>query len=200
MLVAQAVRASEHFCGTKLDYGVIPEIVNKIRAELLNLILVGMPGCGKSTVGNLIAEALGRKFIDADDALTEHIGRTPADIINSDGEAEFRRIESETLADLCKQSSLVIATGGGAVTINENYNIIRQNAIVIWLERDLERLPTKNRPISQNNSLAALYEKRAPMYERFSDKKQKSTEIPALTAEKIIGLFKSVIYGEEKEI
>lgn len=193
MLVAQAVRASEFFCDTDLDYGMIPEIVKKIRAELLNLILVGMPGCGKSTVGKKIAQKLGRDFVDADDEFEKFVGRTPAEVINEDGEAEFRRLETETLKEICKRSSFVIATGGGAVTVPDNYNVIRQNAIVVRLDRELSKLPTKNRPISQSTSLLELYEKRSPLYELFSDGCVMSTENPSLTAEKIIGVFNSAL-------
>lgn len=190
MLVAQAKQASEYFCKTKIDDSVIDAILKSIREELLNLILIGMPGCGKTTVGTLLAKSLGRRFVDCDDEITLREGRTPAEIIKSDGEPAFRHIETSVLDAICKESSLVIATGGGAVTVPENYNIIRQNSLVVWLKRELDRLPTKNRPLSQGeNSIKHLYEKRRDAYEYFSDASQMNTEDVSLTTEKIIELF-----------
>lgn len=190
MLVAQAKQASEYFCGKKIDDAVIGAILKEIRRELLNIVLVGMPGCGKSSVGREVAKLTGRRFVDCDELVTEREGRSPAEIINSDGEAAFRRAETAALNDICKQSSLIIATGGGAVTIEENYNIMRQNAVVIWLRRDLHLLPTKNRPLSQGAaSLESLYNSRRGAYERFSDAVIESTGVVTLTAERIALLF-----------
>ncbi len=193
MLVAQAKCASEYFTGKSIPDSVIGDIVKNIRRELLNIVLVGMPGCGKSRVGEIVAKLLGREFVDIDAEITSRVGRTPAEIITEDGEGAFRQIETEVMADIAKRSSLVIATGGGAVTVDENYNILRQNSLVIWLMRKLENLSKKGRPLSQNGSIEALYEKRAPMYERFSDISVMSTEEKELTAEKIAEIFKSSI-------
>ncbi len=190
MLVAQAKEASEYFCGKKIDNAVIDVIVKEIRRELLNVVLVGMPGCGKSSVGRAVAWLTGRRFVDCDELVTEREERTPTEIISSDGEAAFRRAETAALNDICKQASLVIATGGGAVTVEENYNIVRQNAVVIWLRRDLHLLPTKNRPLSQGAvSLESLYNARRDAYERFSDTAAESTGVISLTAERIVELF-----------
>lgn len=193
MLVAQAKQASEYFQNAKIDDGVIEVILKEIRRELLNIVLVGMPGCGKSAVGRAMAAQTGRKFVDCDVLITEREGRTPADIINSDGVPAFRRVETAALDAVCKLSSLVIATGGGAVTVEENYNVIRQNSVVIWLERELHLLSTKNRPISQASSLQSLYDSRRDAYERFSDATQQSTGVVTLTAERIAELFDKLI-------
>ncbi len=191
MLVSQAKRASEYFCGTKIGDSVTERTVSAIKQELMSIVIVGMPGSGKSVVGKALAKKLGREFIDADTAVTEKTGRTPKEIIEKDGEAEFRRIESEVLAELCKLSSKVIATGGGAVTVNANYDIMRQNSIVIWLKRDLERLSTKGRPLSSGGSdaLKSLYDSRRDAYEAVSDFSVESTGIVSRTADEMRRMF-----------
>lgn len=166
MLVAQAKRAAEIFTDSTLCDSTIEKIRASVAAETLNVVLVGMPGCGKSTVGRLAAEALGRDFIDCDEEITRTAGRAPSEIIKEDGEAEFRRVETQVLSTLCKESGYVIATGGGAVTVEENRDIIRQNSVVVFIERDTELLSTDDRPLSVN--LPALYEKRLPMYRSFA--------------------------------
>lgn len=194
MLVAQAKQASEYFTGERIDDGVIEVILKSIRSELINIVLVGMPGCGKSTIGAQLAKSLGRRFVDMDDEVTAREGRTPADIIREDGEAEFRKCETAALKEVCKHSSLVIATGGGAVTVPENFNVIRQNAVVLWLKRDISLLPTKNRPLSQGeNSVKSLYEKRRDAYERFSHGEVETNEDVEAAAEAAITLFDSII-------
>ena len=134
-----------------------------------NIILIGMPGCGKTTVGTALAEKLGRRFVDADAELVEHAGRSIPDIFASDGEAGFRKLETEVLSSLGKQSGLVIATGGGCVTKNRNYPLLHQNGTIFWLHRDLAKLPTDGRPLSQINKLTDMYRIRKPLYEAFSD-------------------------------
>ncbi len=194
MLVAQAKQASEYFTKSRIDDSIIEAILRNIRRELINLVLVGMPGCGKSTLGAYVAKALGRRFVDMDDEVTRREGRTPAAIIRAEGEAAFRKCESRALSEVCKHSSLVIATGGGAVTVDENFNTIRQNAVVLWLMRDLSLLPTKNRPLSEGeNSVYALYERRKDAYARFSDASLPNTGSVEKTAEAAISLFDSLL-------
>lgn len=191
MLVAQAKRASELFIGSVIPDSATDEIVKKIRHELLNIVIVGMPGSGKSVVGKALAEKLGREFIDSDDAITSADGRTPRQIIESDGEAEFRRIESSVLADVCKLSSRVIATGGGAVTVDGNFDIMRQNSVVIWLKRDLSLLSTKGRPLSAGgaDALQRLYDQRREAYGAVADLSVQSTGIVSKTADEMLRLF-----------
>ncbi len=166
MLVAQAKRAAEIFTGGELDSNVIEKIRSCVASQTLNVVLVGMPGCGKSTVGRLVAQMIGRPFKDADEEITAYVGKSPSEIINEEGEAEFRKVETRVLCNLCKESGLVIATGGGAVTLDENRDIIRQNAVVVFIERDIELLSTDGRPLSVN--LPDLYKKRLPMYKDFA--------------------------------
>ena len=195
MLVAQAARAFEHFTGDQYEDGIIESVLSDITSDTTNLILVGMPGCGKSSVGNLIASSLKREFFDADDEFEKMHGITPAEAIKTLGEEKFRLMETETLDALGKLSGKVIATGGGAVTRERNYPLLHQNGVIVFLERDLDKLPTDNRPISQSRSLADIYASRIDSYLRFADIKVKSTEIKEKTAQLIIDEFKKYFKG-----
>ncbi len=187
MLVAQAHRAAELFTGREIPKAKIEEILHVLEKQTQNLILIGMPGCGKSSVGRALAGLTGRKFMDSDVTLQEMTGMFPADIIREQGEAAFRGQETEALRQLGKESGLVIATGGGCVTRPENYPLLHQNGKIIWLQRDLELLPTDGRPLSQQGSLEKLYEMRKALYERFADYVvNNDAGSPAETARKIL--------------
>lgn len=186
MLVAQAVKAFELFTGDEAETDISEAIVQKISAMTQNVILVGMPGCGKSTAGQLLAEKLGRPFLDADEVFTEMHGRTPAAVISDEGEEAFRRLEHETLCELGKKSSVVIACGGGAVTREYNYRPLHQNGVIVFLDRDVNNLPTDGRPLSQRKSPAVLYAERIDKYHRFADLEIKSTETPEDTVEQML--------------
>lgn len=169
MLVAQAKEAAEWFTGTEISNAVIPAIHGMLRRQMENIILIGMPGCGKSTTGAQLAEKLGKHFADADTELISHAGRSIPEIFASDGEEGFRKLETEILASLGQQSGLVIATGGGCITREENYPLLHQNGTIFWLTRDLKKLPTDGRPLSQKNNLEDIYRVRNPLYEVFAD-------------------------------
>ncbi len=190
MLVAQAKEASEWFTGRKLDDCIIETVSQRLLSQTQNIVLVGMPGCGKTTVGTLLAQKLSRQFVDADEALVQGVGRSIPDIFAADGEEGFRILESGVLADLGKRSGLVIATGGGCVTKEENYPLLHQNGVIIWLQRDLKSLATEGRPLSQQTSTEAMYARRKPMYERFADLTVTNCTVAEETAEKIIDLLK----------
>ena len=132
-----------------------------------NIVLIGMPGCGKSTVGKILSKMLSKTFVDTDEEIQKITGSTPAEIITMQGETEFRKIETEILSKIMKESSLVVATGGGVVTQPCNKNILRQNGRMIFIERDIEKLATDGRPLSVN--LCALYEVREALYRGFAD-------------------------------
>lgn len=191
MLVAQAKRACELFTDSTLSDDVIERIRRKVASETENIILIGMPGCGKTTVGKLVAEALSRPFVDADAEIRNQTGRAPSEIINGDGERAFRLIETEVLKNICKQSGTVIATGGGAVTVKENYDVIKQNGEVLFLERDLSVLSTEDRPLSVN--LPELYKKRLPMYQEFADAEVDGNGDAKDVAERVLKAFSEVI-------
>lgn len=169
MLVAQAVEASEWFQNTAIDTGCIDRIYANLRRQMENIILIGMPGGGKSSVGKALAKKLGKPFFDADAVLEETYGRKITDIIPNDGEDAFRRMESKVLSDLCAKSGLIIATGGGCVTRDENYDHLHRNGTIVRIVRDLDKLPTQGRPLSHKDKLSQMAAVREPMYARFAD-------------------------------
>ena len=169
MLVAQAKESAEWFLRKRIPDDVIAQIHSRLRRQMENIILIGMPGCGKSTVASLLADSLGRKAVDADKKIEAYAGCTVPEIFVRGGEEEFRKIESAVLAELGRQSGLVIATGGGCVTRKENYPSLHQNGTIIWLQRQLSKLPTDGRPLSQGNRLEDMYVMRKPLYEAFAD-------------------------------
>ena len=169
MLVAQAKEAAEWFTGRPIADEMITAIHAQLRKQMENIVLIGMPGSGKTTVGRRIAEITGKRFVDADAAIIEKAGRFIPELFTEVGEAGFRALETEVLAQLGKQSGLVIATGGGCVTKAENYPLLHQNGSIFCLHRALDKLPTEGRPLSQSTDLQTLYRTRKPMYDRFAD-------------------------------
>ncbi len=169
MLVAQAKESAEWFTGQKISDTVITEIHRKLHRQMENIILIGMPGCGKSTVGKALAAQLGREFVDADGRIEEIAGMPIPEIFERFGEDTFRDHETTALSGLCIQSGLIIATGGGCVTKARNYPLLHQNGTIIWLKREISSLPTDGRPLSQRGPIEDMYQIRKPMYEAFSD-------------------------------
>lgn len=186
MLVAQAKEASEYFSGRMLPDSCIGQIHGTLSRQMKNLILIGMPGCGKTTIGNLLAQRLKRTMVDSDQEIVELAGKTIPDIFAQDGEAVFRRWETMALEKLGKQSGLVLSTGGGCVTREENYPLLHQNGIIIWVERDLELLPTEGRPLSQKAKLRDMYAARKPFYESFADIRVENSGTPEETVDAIL--------------
>ena len=186
MLVAQAKEASEYFTGKKLPDGCIVKIHGILSRQMKNIVLIGMPGCGKSTIGNLLAEKLGQKFVDADTEIVQMAGKPIPEIFAQDGEEVFRKWETAALEHLGKQSCLVIATGGGCVTRPRNYPALHQNGSIVWLERDLSLLPTDGRPLSQSNRLEEMFAVRRPMYEAFADIRVENAGSPEETVAEIL--------------
>lgn len=179
MLVAQAKEAAEYFSGTKIPDDAIMRIHNILCTQMQNIILIGMPGCGKSTIGKLLAEKYGKTFVDADAEIIKLSGKSISDIFSEDGESVFRDWETKVLEQLGKQSGLVIATGGGCVTQNRNYPLLHQNGQIIWIKRPVGQLPTDGRPLSQPETLKKMYAVRKPMYEAFADFIVENNSTPA---------------------
>lgn len=169
MLVAQALRAAEKFTGKEIPLSEIERIHGIILKDQKNVVLVGMPGCGKSTVARLLAKKTGRECIDTD-ALVEECGESIPQIFEKYGEAEFRRRETEAIKTVAKEHGKIIATGGGAILKEENRIALRENSTVVFLKSDIEHLATDGRPLSKNlDTLKEMYAKRLPLYLETAD-------------------------------
>lgn len=166
MLVAQAVYAAEYFTGRALDCEtLIPQISRELQKELQNVVLIGMPGCGKSTVGAALAQKLGKTFVDADAEIERRTGKAIPDIFAQEGEEAFRRYEADVIADLTRQNRQVIACGGGVVKTPQNLHALRQNGPVLWVQRPIEKLATSGRPLSKGGeALRRMEHERLPLY------------------------------------
>lgn len=184
MLVAQAKKASEIFSGRTISDDEIKKIHYIVYRNMMNVMLIGMPGCGKSSVGAELAKLTKRRFFDMDEMIEKAARMTIPEIFAAKGEKIFRELETHTLEEISKLSGVIISTGGGIVTQPRNKQFIRQNSTVIFLERDLRKLPITGRPISQSNNIEDLYKERLPFYRAWSDYVIESTEI-SQTAQKI---------------
>lgn len=171
MLVGQAVAAVEIFLDRKLDPDALDKVFQAVFADKESIVLTGMPGSGKTTVGKLLAEQLGRRFYDSDDEITSRTGRTPNEIIRADGEAAFRDVERDVIAALSLEPGCVIATGGGAILREENIRHLRANGRIFFLDRKPENiLPTDDRPLSSDRAaLKKRYDERYPIYTATAD-------------------------------
>lgn len=189
MLVAQAKESAEWFIHRAIPDGEIDRIYTQMRNQTENIVLVGMPGSGKTTIGAKIAEISGRQHIDADAYLVEKAGRSIADIFANGGEETFRRLETEVLQELGKRSGLVISTGGGCVTRPENYDFLHQNGTIFRINRDLELLPIDGRPLMKTNTKADMLRIRDPLYNRFADHQVDNNSTPEEAAAQILHLL-----------
>lgn len=169
MLVSQAKRSCELFTGKSIPDSEIDRIERVLLHQMQNIVIIGMPGSGKTTVSTMLAEKLGRKILDTDTMVAEKAGMTIPEIFAVQGEAGFRKLETEATAEVGKLSGNIISTGGGVVTVAENYELLHQNGVIVWIERDTNKLARDGRPISLSTDLNELYAARLPLYERFAD-------------------------------
>ena len=171
MLVDQARKASELFMGRAVDPAETERIYGLLRSEMLNLVLVGMPGSGKTTVGRALAGRMEREFIDCDTEIARRAGMSIPEIFARKGEPAFRAMESAVIADVCREKGRVIATGGGAVTRAENVRAMRQNGAVLMLKRRLDALSMDGRPLSRSReALEEMWHAREPLYRGAADR------------------------------
>ncbi len=169
MLVGQAAEAAEHFSGSVIEASRTEECLDLLDKSRRNIVIVGMPGSGKTTVGRLVADMLNREFLDLDEDIENHTGMFAGDIIERHGEPHFREIESERMKLAGLKGGIVIATGGGTVLKEQNRQAMRQNGRVYFLKRDIKELATEGRPLSKGGALEQMWEMRRPIYEEVCD-------------------------------
>ena len=187
MLVRQAVLASEIFLDTQYPHEITEEVYRRIKTGKENIVLTGMPGSGKTTVGKLLADAMDRPYLDTDALIEEKAGMTPAQIIATRGEAAFRDVESEVIREVAQKNGCVIATGGGAILRPENIRHLRMNGKLFFLDRPPEQLiPTKDRPLSATReAIGQRYRERYPIYVETADVIVANTDSPETAARQV---------------
>lgn len=197
MLILQAARASEIFLGEKLDNGKVEQVVKSIFESKENIVLIGMPGCGKSTIGKILAEITGKVLVDTDAVIEKMTGKHPAEIIRESGEDAFRDIETQAVREISKRSGIVIATGGGIVKWSENIPLLHQNGRIIYLNCPTDELPvTPDRPLSSSRAaIEKLFLTRNLLYTLAADATVNVSHknAPAVAAAEILTVFSEII-------
>lgn len=189
MLVAQALHSSALFLGREPDDDLVAPIEREIAAQTKNVVIVGMPGAGKSSAGRNLARLTGRPFVDMDVAIEVDEGASPAQIIRERGEEAFRAAETAACRRYGARSGTVVSCGGGVVTRPENYPLLHQNGTVVLLERDLSQLSVAGRPLSEERGVGRLAQERMPLYRAWADVTLRCTGTAAGDAEAIVGLL-----------
>ncbi|HKK95021.1 MAG TPA: shikimate kinase [Anaerovoracaceae bacterium] len=171
MLVAQAIKSAEAWGVLDKDDLQVEKINNKILKKTQNIMLIGMPGCGKSTVAKGLSNLLDRPYIDLDRKVVEGAKMSISDIFDNPkmGEKYFRKLETETLRELSKKDGYIIATGGGVVISDDNFDLLKENSICIYIKRELKLLSKNGRPISKRKGVDSLYKERSHLYEKLAD-------------------------------
>lgn len=197
MLVAQAVFAAEHFIDVGFDKKEIDRVFNKLFLQKQNIVLIGMPGCGKSTLGKKIAKYYNMEFIDSDAEIVKIHGDIP-EIFKTRGEDAFRDIESQIIRDISQKTGCVVATGGGVIKREQNIKYLKQNGCVIFIDRPFEGLQTGGgRPLSPDvQRLKALYDERMPIYSAVCDFKVYADGTVQQNVQKIIERYGNESYNK----
>ena len=185
MLVAQAKQAAEHFFGRAIDDAKIAEIGADMQRDAENIVLIGMPGCGKSTIGNALEALTGRRQIDLDAEIVKKAGKSIPEIFAEGGEEAFRQIETETVQEQSANRGVILVTGGGVVTRAENYAPLRSNGRLYHITRPVAELSREGRPLSLHADLNEMAAKRMPLYRKFADTEIANSSTPAAAAEQI---------------
>ena len=191
MLVAQAVYASYLFINKDVVESKIDEVYKKIKNNKLNISLIGMPSCGKTTISLELGKLLNKEVVDSDVLIEKEINMPISQFLNKDNENVFRDIESKVIDNISKQNNLIISTGGGVIKRKENIDYLRRNSIIIFIDRDLELLQTtSSRPLSNNKTdLQKLYNERYDIYVSSCDYIVKNNDELKSTIDEILGVY-----------
>lgn len=171
MLVAQAVYAAALFENKKPDENLIDDVYGKILNDKRNIVLIGMPSSGKTTIGKALAARMGKRFADTDELIVGTTGKSIPEIFEEEGEKVFREIEKKVICDIAVNDGTVIATGGGVILDEKNVLALKRNGVIVYLDRKIDNLiATDSRPLSSNvDDLKKLYAKRKPLYEKYAE-------------------------------
>ena len=170
MLVAQAKYSMDIFVKNRHPDEIIEQVYKYLLSRIINIVLVGMPGSGKTSIGKAVARRERRRYVDSDAEIVASEGRAITEIFAEKGEEYFRKKEKQTLFLLGSQNGMVISTGGGAVLDRENYYSLKANGRIYYLEREITDLATRGRPLSTGTeALKKLLEQREPLYKAFAD-------------------------------
>ncbi|MEE0472349.1 MAG: shikimate kinase, partial [Holdemanella biformis] len=171
MLIAQAKYTFEIFENMSFDDSIIDEIKKEMLKDRCNIVLIGMPSAGKTTIGKMLEEKLGKEFFDLDDMIIAKAGKSIPEIFQESGEAGFRAIETEVAIEASKMNNKIIATGGGAIKHKVNMDFLRLNGITIFIDRDIDKLISSdpNRPLSSSKqALQQMHKERYPLYQKYA--------------------------------
>lgn len=186
MLVYQAIKAEEIWTDKSIAADVTEKIVSELAAQKDNIVLIGMPSCGKTTIGRLVAGKTGKAFVDLDEEIEKREGRTVPEIFGESGEAYFREVESAVAREVLSRGGQVVATGGGTPIAEKNRYEIRKNGFVVYLTRPLDRLETDGRPVSESEGVERIFSERDGIYKSVSDAVVKNETSAEKAAEEIV--------------
>ena len=197
MLVAQAKFAVEHFLSIEIENDKIDQITLELLKQLTNIVLIGMPSSGKTLTGKALCKYIDKRFVDTDAVIVERSGMSIKEMFAQHGEAHFRQWEHDIIEELSKQNGLIIATGGGAIKNEENIRNLKQNGVVMFIDRDLEHLlVTDDRPLSKDvNAVAKLYEERYPLYTKYGDLRVPNNYPMEISQQELDELMNTILEG-----
>ena len=197
MLVAQAKFAVEHFLSTEIENDKIGQITLELLKQLTNIVLIGMPSSGKTLTGKALCKYIDKTFVDTDAVIVERSDMSIKEMFAQHGEAYFRQWEHDVIEELSKQNGLIIATGGGAIKNEENIQYLKQNGVVMFIDRDLEHLlVTDDRPLSKDaDAVAKLYEERYPLYTKYGDLRVPNNYPMEISQQELDELMNTILGG-----
>lgn len=183
MLIEQGLCSQDIWLSQTHPHYLTELLICEVIKRSLNVVLVGMPGSGKTTIGKELSSALNKEFFDLDEEITKRYNKTPSEIITESGEKYFRKIETKVLKEVLLASNRVVSLGGGAIISKENREFLKYNSVTIYVERDLDKLSTDNRPLSIKNGVEKLYNERKEYYESADIKVKNDKEIEKVVKE-----------------